>query len=99
VTAGRTRDYSHSNATRPDVKTKVEVKDTLFSVLRHEKLWENGSMAPSFLYSALDEGELPGSHPYRFIHGETAPVTDCVGGWLGPRDALILIFCVLIISE
>jgi hypothetical protein len=39
------------------------------------------------LASALDEGEWLASRPVRFTAREGAPVTDWIGGWVGPRDA------------
>jgi hypothetical protein len=41
-----------------------------------------------FLTSALDKGEWSASRPGRFITGERAPSTHCIGGWVGPRACL-----------
>jgi hypothetical protein len=41
-----------------------------------------------FLTSALGGGEWSASRPGRFITGERAPCTHCIGGWAGPRAGL-----------
>jgi hypothetical protein len=41
-----------------------------------------------FLTSALVGGEWSASHPGHFTPGERAPVTLCIGGWVGPRAGL-----------
>jgi hypothetical protein len=41
-----------------------------------------------FLTSALAGGEWSASCPCRFIPGERAPGTHCIGGWLDPRAGL-----------
>jgi hypothetical protein len=43
----------------------------------------DGGIAPLFLTSALDIGELSASRPSRFTPG-----TRWIGGWVGPRDGL-----------
>jgi hypothetical protein len=40
------------------------------------------------LNSALDGGEWSASRPGRFTLRERAPVTHCIGGWVGPRAVL-----------
>jgi hypothetical protein len=37
---------------------------------------------------ALVVSEWSASRPGRFTHGETAPGTRLIGGWVGPRDGL-----------
>jgi hypothetical protein len=44
--------------------------------------------AQAFLTSALDGGEWSTSRPGRFTPEEGAPVTNWVGGWVGPRSGL-----------
>jgi hypothetical protein len=41
-----------------------------------------------FMTSALVGGEWSASRPGRFTPGERAPVTHCIGGWVGPRTGL-----------
>jgi hypothetical protein len=41
-----------------------------------------------FLASALAGGELSASRPCRFSAGEGAPVTHCIGSWVGSRTGL-----------
>jgi len=40
------------------------------------------------LTSTLDGGEWSASRPCCFIHRERAPVTNWIGGWVGPRAVL-----------
>jgi hypothetical protein len=40
------------------------------------------------LTSGLDGGEWSASRPGRFTLRERAPVTHCIGGWVGPRAVL-----------
>jgi hypothetical protein len=40
------------------------------------------------LTSTLVGGEWSASRPGRFTHGETAPVNNWIGGWVGPRTGL-----------
>jgi hypothetical protein len=48
----------------------------------------SGDIAPPFLISALDGGEWADSRPDRFNPGESAPGTQWIGGWVGPRGSL-----------
>jgi hypothetical protein len=41
-----------------------------------------------FLTSALTSGEWLASRPCRFSHGERAPGTHWIGGWVNPRSGL-----------
>jgi hypothetical protein len=41
-----------------------------------------------FLTSAIIRGEWSASRPGRFTHGERAPDTHWIGGWVGPRGDL-----------
>jgi hypothetical protein len=41
-----------------------------------------------FLTSALVGGEWSASRSCRFTPGETAPGTNCIGGWVGPLAGL-----------
>jgi hypothetical protein len=52
------------------------------------KTWGRGDIAPPFLTSALDGGEWSALRPYRFTHGESAPCTHWIGGWVGPGAGL-----------
>jgi hypothetical protein len=52
------------------------------------KTWERGGIAPQFLTSALDGGELSVSCPGRVAPGEIAPGTHWTGGWVGPGAGL-----------
>jgi hypothetical protein len=45
-------------------------------------------MAPPFLTSSLDGGELSASRPGRFTPGERAPDAHWIGGWVGHRAGL-----------
>jgi hypothetical protein len=38
--------------------------------------------------SALDGGKWEDSHSVRFTHGDKAPSTYWIGGWVGPRAGL-----------
>jgi hypothetical protein len=52
----------------------------VYNTLRYEDIWGSGGIAPTFLTSTLDGGELSASHPGRFIPGEIAPGTNRIGG-------------------
>jgi hypothetical protein len=52
------------------------------------KMWGHGDIAPPFLTSALDGGELSASRLCHFTPGEGAPGICCIGGWVGPRVSL-----------
>jgi hypothetical protein len=41
-------------------------------------------IAPPFLTSTLDGGELSASYPHCFTPGEITPGTHWIGGWVGP---------------
>jgi hypothetical protein len=56
--------------------------------LCHEDIWASGGITPPFLTSALDGGELSGSCPNSFTHGETIADTHWIGRWVGPRAGL-----------
>jgi hypothetical protein len=43
-------------------------------------------IAPPFLTSALDAGELSASSPYRFAPGETISSNHWIGGWGRPQS-------------
>jgi hypothetical protein len=43
---------------------------------------------PSFLTSALDEGEWSDSRPSRFTPGERTVFTHLIQGWVGHRAAM-----------
>jgi hypothetical protein len=45
-------------------------------------------IAPQFLTSSLDGGELTASRPDRFTPGESDLSTHYIGGWVGPRAGL-----------
>jgi hypothetical protein len=51
----------------------------------HEEVWENGSIAPSFLTSDVDEGAWSASRPGSFTSGKKSPVPI---GWLDLRASL-----------
>jgi hypothetical protein len=51
--------------------------------LRHKDVWGSGGIAPPFLTSALDGGELSSPCPGHFTFG-----THWRGGWVGPRTGL-----------
>jgi hypothetical protein len=42
----------------------------------------------AFLTSELDGGEWLASRPGRFTPGKGAPISRCIGGWVGPRAGL-----------
>jgi hypothetical protein len=44
--------------------------------------------APTFLTSAVDQGEWLASRPGRFTTGKRAPSMHMIRGWLGPRAGL-----------
>jgi hypothetical protein len=46
------------------------------------------AIAPPFLMSALDAGELLASRPGRYTSGERPPSTHWIGGCLGPTASL-----------
>jgi hypothetical protein len=48
----------------------------------------NGSIAPPFLTLALDGGEWSASCSCHFPPSATAPSTQWIGGWEGPRASL-----------
>jgi hypothetical protein len=48
----------------------------------------SGGIAPSFLTSAVDGGELSASRPGRFTLCDKALATHWTGGWMGPRAGL-----------
>lgn len=48
----------------------------------------SGGIAPPFLRSALDRGELLASRPARFTPREKAPGNRGMGGRVGPKDGL-----------
>jgi hypothetical protein len=50
----------------------------------------SGVIAPQFLTSALDGGELSASRPGRFTPVERAPGTHWIGGRVGPGTGLDL---------
>jgi hypothetical protein len=54
----------------------------------HEDIRENGGIAPPFLTSVLDGGELSASCPCCFTPGETASGTHWIGDWVAPRAGL-----------
>jgi hypothetical protein len=45
-------------------------------------------MAPLFLTSALDGGELPALGHGRFTLGQRVPGTHWIRGWVGPKAGL-----------
>jgi hypothetical protein len=49
------------------------------------KIWVIGGIAPSFLISALGEGEWSALRPGRFTPGEIAPSTRLIGDLVRPR--------------
>jgi len=49
----------------------------------------SGGIAPAFLTSTLDGGEWSASRPGRFTLRERAPGTHWIGGWVGPRAAVV----------
>jgi hypothetical protein len=57
----------------------------------HEDVWGSGGIAPPFLTSALDGGQLSASRLGCFSPGEIAPGTHWIGGWVGPRAGLIYV--------
>jgi hypothetical protein len=56
--------------------------------LYHEGVWGVDVSIHIFLTSALVGGEWSASRSDRFIPGERAPGTHCIGGWLGLRAGL-----------
>jgi hypothetical protein len=52
---------------------------------------QSGGIAPLFLTSALDGGELSASLLCRFTSEETVPGTHFIGGWVGPSADLNVI--------
>jgi hypothetical protein len=52
------------------------------------KIWGGAGIAPPFLTSTLDGGELSASRPGHFNLRERAFITHWIGGWVGPRDTL-----------
>jgi hypothetical protein len=72
-----------------NLEVKVKVPEALIDdALRHEDVRKSGGTAPPSLTSAVDGGECSASRPCRFTPGETAPSTQCIGGWVGPRGSL-----------
>jgi hypothetical protein len=52
------------------------------------KAYGSGCIDHIFLTSALVGGEWSTSRPGRFIHGEKAPGTHWIGGWVDLRAGL-----------
>jgi hypothetical protein len=50
-----------------------------------------GYIASSFSISAADEGKQWASRPDRFTSEESAPGTQWIGGWVGPRAGLVAV--------
>jgi hypothetical protein len=48
----------------------------------------SGGITPAFLTLALGGGEWSALRPGRFTPVEIAPVTHCIGGWVGSRATL-----------
>jgi hypothetical protein len=55
---------------------------------RHEDVWGNEGIAPSFLTSALDGGDRSSPHPGRFTPGEKSLSIHRIGGFVSPRAGL-----------
>jgi hypothetical protein len=56
--------------------------------LCHEDELGSGGIAPPFSTSSLDGDEWSASRPGRFIFGEIAHGTHCIGGWVVSRAGL-----------
>jgi hypothetical protein len=50
-----------------------------------------GSVAPPSLTFILDGVDWPASRPRPFTHGEKAPGTHLIEGWVGPRAGLEIV--------
>jgi hypothetical protein len=67
------------------INVNIKVTTLYFTNLTppHEDVGENGDVAPEFLTSALNGGDLSALQPSRFSR-----VTHWIGGWVGPRAEL-----------
>jgi hypothetical protein len=52
------------------------------------KTWGSGGIVPCILILALDGSEWSASLPDHFTPRERAPITNWIGGWMGPRASL-----------
>jgi hypothetical protein len=76
----------------PD-KGQVKLSLSLISsALCREDVWGSGSIAPPFLTSAPDGGEWSVPRPGCFAYEEGAPGTHWIGGWVGPRFGLDVVY-------
>jgi hypothetical protein len=65
------------------VRLRTKTTEFVYFCFHATKTYKSGGLAPAFLTSALDGGQL--HDPAALLPRETAASTHWIGGWTGPR--------------